>query len=292
MLATGPSFVNFSSGAAVAVASLTESAGVLTGSDTVTVSGQTNWSSGVMSGTGDTLVQGGLQPSGSTEFLDARTLSNPGAATLQSNDVFEQSYGGTIQNLAGATLTILDGVNWLTGTGTGTINNQGAIIVNAGTATSTVVPDLNNTGSVVVQQGTLKLKGNGLVGGIYIIDAAGDLMDGSDSITTSSSAFPGVFTSGYWSSTFNVTASDGSGTGLASVGVSLFNGSRYFDGTAFASATPVYLPAVLNGTNGSMTTPISIFTSDATYTFASRCWTTRAEPSLRRSPRSCWRRRR
>src|SRR5207237_3834491 len=50
--------VNFSSGQPVIIPMLILSGGLLTGSDTITVSGLTTWSAGTMSGTGSTVVQG------------------------------------------------------------------------------------------------------------------------------------------------------------------------------------------------------------------------------------------
>ena len=85
--------LDLSSGLAVSAASLTESSGVLTGSDPLTVSGQTTWTGGIMSGTGTTVADGSMQPgfllgaSGDTndvEFLTVRTLEVSGGGTLES----------------------------------------------------------------------------------------------------------------------------------------------------------------------------------------------------------------
>ncbi len=52
-------------------------------------------------------------------------------------------------------------------------------------------------------------------------------------------ALPSDFTAGplNWAGTFTGSAQDNSGSGLASVGVSLFDGQDYYNGTAFASPT-------------------------------------------------------
>lgn len=151
--------------------------------------------------------------------------------------------------------------------GTGDIVNQGTIIVPAGTKAETAPPDLINTGSVQVQQGTLTLGDGGSVGGTYTIDAGANLTDDADAITPSSVTFPRDFITGGWAAIFSGTAS---GAGLASVGVSLFDGTNYFDGTAFESSTPVFLPATLNGTNWTFIIQVSDFSTDVSYTVGSQ----------------------
>src|SRR5262249_17365284 len=109
---------NFSSGAAIHTATLTQSAGTLTGSDTVTVSGLTTWYGGTMSGTGVTTAQGGLQlgqadTSTHNEILDTRTFNNAGAASwVGSSGSFIQNSICTFNNLLGATLDIQNSLTW------------------------------------------------------------------------------------------------------------------------------------------------------------------------------------
>ncbi len=71
---------------------MTETGGVLTGSDPLTVSGQITWTGGTMSGTGTTITEGTMQPglllgaSGDThdaEYLAVRTLEATGGGTLE-----------------------------------------------------------------------------------------------------------------------------------------------------------------------------------------------------------------
>ncbi len=263
---------NFSSGNPVSVASLNLQGGALTGSDTVTVSGQTTWVDGIMSGPGTTVAEGSLQigsgDANDAEYLSVRTLINSSTATVEENNNFIESYNGTFENLSAATLTILSNVDWEASTdGTGDIVNQGTIIVPAGTKAETAPPDLINTGSVQVQQGTLTLGDGGSVGGTYTIDAGANLTDDADAITPSSVTFPRDFITGGWAAIFSGTAS---GAGLASVGVSLFDGTNYFDGTAFESSTPVFLPATLNGTNWTFIIQVSDFSTDVSYTVGSQ----------------------
>jgi len=161
-------------------ASLTESSGVLTGSDQLTVSGQTNWTGGIMSGTGTTVTDGSMQPglllgapgdAGDAEFLTVRTLEVTGGGTLESQDTLEQSYGSTFVNTASDTLDVLDGVSWHSDNdGTATIDNQGALIVGAGLGTATITggvnfPFLTSPGGIGVDSGTLNLACDGTASG-------------------------------------------------------------------------------------------------------------------------------
>ncbi len=110
----------------------------------------------------------------------------------------------------------------------------------------------------------------GIIGGTYTIAPTGTLILGADNVTPTSLSVPRVFAADGWVGTFSGTANDVSGTGLASVGVSFSNGSKYFDGTAFESTTPVYLPANLSGTNWTLTIPMIDFPSDVACTVSTQ----------------------
>ena len=128
--------LDLSSGSAVSAASLTSSSGaVLTGSDQLTISGQTNWTDATMSGTGTTIADGTLNlgASGDTddgELLTVRTLDVAGGGTLWPLDTFQQSYGSNFVNTAADTLDLGGGVLWESvADRTAAIDNQGALIV-------------------------------------------------------------------------------------------------------------------------------------------------------------------
>jgi len=269
---SGNAFVNLSSGSTVTMTSLNQSAGVLSGSDTLDVTGQTTWTGGTMSGTGTTVAEGGLQVGTSgtsqTEFLLVRTMINSSSAVVESKDTFIQSDNSTFINTNVATLSIQDNVNW-SDDHTSVIANDGTITVAVASQTK-ALPDLDNTGSVQVAQGNLLLGGGGIARGTYSIAAGGTMTEGTDAISPISVAFPLTFTANGWNATFSGTASDASGSGLASVGLSFFDGKHYFDGTAFESSSPVYVPAILNGSNWTLETPVSIFSNDTVCTVASR----------------------
>jgi hypothetical protein len=248
--------------------------GNLTGSGTVTVSGVTTWTGGTMSGPGTTVPSGGLMigqaaDTDDNETLSGRTLNNTATTTWAGGGNFAQNDGSVFDNQAGATFDIENDIGW-NSDGTAVFDNAGTFIKSAISATTSFSTALNNDNSVQVQQGTLSLQAGGILGGTYSITPTGTLAVGADAITTTNPAFPSVFTSGNWAGTFSGTATDGSGSGLASVGVSLFDGTNYFDGTGFTSTTPVFNPATLTGSDWTYTIPIGDFTSDVTYTVQSK----------------------
>jgi fibronectin-binding autotransporter adhesin len=255
---------------------LDESSGDLTGPGTLTVSGLTVWTGGTMDGAGTTIAQGGLQigQAGDTddaEDLSGRTLINVGTATWTGGGSISQSYGGTFVNQAGASFAIDDDLTWYSD-GTGTFANAGTLLNSADTGITVLGAALDNTGGVQVQSGTLSLQGGGVAGGSYLVQAGATLTFGNDNVTTKSVALPVDFTNSplNWGGTFTGSAEDDSGSGLASVGVSLFDGTNYYDGTAFESPTAVFKPATLSGNTWTYTMPADNFTSDLAYATGSK----------------------
>ncbi len=256
---------------------LNVSSGDLTGAGTLTVGGgMATWTGGAMDGVGNTIAQGGVQiglpgDTNDSEMLDGRTLTNAGTATWSGGGGFSQLDGATFVNQAGATFDIQNGLTWSNGDGTGTIANAGTLEESASGDTTVVDAALDNTGSVKVEQGTLSLRGGGIVGGTYLVLAGATLTFGNDNVTTTSIAVPSDFTTGLlnWSAAFAGTAQDKSGSGLASVGVSLFNGTDYYNGTAFAIPTAVFNAAKLSGSSWIYSIETSNFQSDQAYTAAS-----------------------
>ena len=190
----------------------------------------------------------------------------PGPPPGRARARISQSDGGTFVNEANASFAIENDLTW-SSDGTGTFANAGTLLNSAGTGTTTLEAALDNTGSVQVQQGTLSLQGGGVVGGTYLVLAGATLTFGNDNVTTTSVALPGDFTTSplNWAGTFTGSAQDNSGSGLASVGVSLFDGHDYYDGTAFESPTAVFNAAALAGNSWTYTIPTAIFTSDLAY---------------------------
>src|SRR6185503_20175050 len=74
--------LNLSSGEPIAITTLTQSAGTLSGSDNLTASGASTWSGGFMSGVGTTTYDGALSLLGPTKVLQGgRHLTTNGATT-------------------------------------------------------------------------------------------------------------------------------------------------------------------------------------------------------------------
>ena len=167
--------------AAATASGLTQSAGTLGGAGTLTVTGAAALTGGTETGSGTTLLQGGvtLGAAGSSNavFFDGgRTLELAGAATVAgTNDglyLSDSTGTATLKIDSGATLN-----DQTTSVGLTIGNNGGAggSVTNAGTfqktgsaATSTVATAFNNTGTVDVESGALAFSGNGAdVGATY-----------------------------------------------------------------------------------------------------------------------------
>ncbi len=262
--------------ASAATGTLNESSGDLTGPGTLTVGTLTVWTGGTMDGAGTTIAQGTLQiglaaDTDDQEVLSGRTLTNTGAGTWAGGGSFSEANGGTFNNEANASFTIDNALTW-SSDGTATLANAGSLVESPGSGTTTLQAALDNNGSVSVQQGTLSLQGGGIVGGSYLVLAGATLTFGNDNVTTTSVAVPAAFTTGpfNWGATFTGTAHDNSGSGLATVGVSLFDGQHYYNGTAFASPTAVFNAAALSGNSWTYTIVTGNFQSDLAYTIGSQ----------------------
>ncbi len=189
--------VNFSDGAAINVVTLNESSGLLTGSDTVTVSGLTTWTGGTMSGSGLTVANGGMtiSSSGGIELLNGRTLDNNAVANWTGNGnniylanaaVWNNGVNGVLDSQNAG-----QGIN-NNGGAASTFNNAGTFELTTGATTVTVSVPFNNTGSVSVQAGKLSLTGGGADSGPDSFTVAASSTLGFDGGTTSLSASTSV----------------------------------------------------------------------------------------------------
>ncbi len=163
--ATGPLTINsgtlnFSTGKTISTTTLTQGAGTLTGSDTVTVSGTVTWAGGTESGTGVTNANGGMTLSGEP-FLDTRTLNNKKTATW-TGSAFLMLNGSVFNNQTGAiwdhesdTQIQFEGGTAPTFNNEGTFEKTAGTGVNGGGVGGGIV--FKNTGTVVAKAGMLLL---------------------------------------------------------------------------------------------------------------------------------------
>ncbi len=183
--------------------------GTLGGAGTLKVSGSLEWTGegGKMSGSGSTVLESG--GTGKIEvktpvYVKARSLVNNGTLTWASGAIFLEE-GAQISN--SGTFYANDngpscgggcrGSGIDTGTGTGTFENNGAVIESAGSE-ALVEVGFDNQGSVKAETGVLKLRGGGI---------SGHTATGSWSTTGSSSAIE--FTGGTfaWGSAISIAGS-------------------------------------------------------------------------------------
>ncbi len=144
----------------------------LTGGGDLTVFGEFNWSSGVMSGSGKTIIpEGGHGDlSGPAVKLLGRTLENAGTLEYSgATFLFGPSAGapGKLDNLAGGVFDITGGGNILQNNVNSEheIKNAGVFRKTTNGATSTVGIPIDNSGSFDVQTGTVAVSAPFALGG-------------------------------------------------------------------------------------------------------------------------------
>ncbi|MGC2357027.1 MAG: choice-of-anchor D domain-containing protein, partial [Candidatus Acidiferrum sp.] len=178
--ATGPltissGILNFSTGKAISAATLTQSAGTLTGTDTVTITGLLTWSGGTESGTGVTDANDGMTISGEP-FLDTRTLNNKKTATwtgiefLMLNGSIFNNVTGAIWNHQADTQIAFDGGTIPTFSNAGTFEKTAGTASNGGGMGSGIV--FKNSGTVIAKSGIL------LLGSSYTQTKGSTLLEG------------------------------------------------------------------------------------------------------------------
>jgi hypothetical protein len=169
--------LNLSSGEPIAITTLTQSAGTLTGSDIVTASGASTWSGGFMGGVGTTTYNGALSLLGPTKVLQGgRHLTTNGATTWTGT--------GDIQTCqSGLTCVIVNAGTWdiqnnqainASGGGTTAFVNNGTIKKTVGTGTTTITSNFSTSSSVQVSTGTLSFFGG------YTQTAGATLLNGGN----------------------------------------------------------------------------------------------------------------
>jgi hypothetical protein len=139
---------------------LTLAGGTLTGTGNVTVEGTFTWTWGVMFGVGSTTSLGTADLSGSfaSRDLNGRTLFNAGTMTWTGTTEFSIFNGGMIDNQPGGVFAIHGDATLrgeVTGDPTGTFVNEGTLVKEASSQTTTIRVPFTNVGTVQLQTGTL-----------------------------------------------------------------------------------------------------------------------------------------
>jgi uncharacterized repeat protein (TIGR01451 family) len=148
--------IDFSSGSAQTLASLNQSGGTLTGTDTVNVSGALAWSAGTQSGAGITNANGATSLSGAAaKDLNTRTFNTSANTTITSTG--DIAFTNATWNNSGS-LDVQSDVNF-TVTGAGTFNNSGTVTKSLGAAATSFSPAFTTSGTVNANSGTLTFLG-------------------------------------------------------------------------------------------------------------------------------------
>ena len=153
--------------------------GAISGSGTITVADEFNWTGGSMNGSGRTLIgpdaTGGLSTAAAKQINNSRVFENRGALVYSGAGlVFGLGASGTgrIVNAAGATFEVPDEADVTrSSTGSYAFDNAG-LLRKTGTNTTTFFDSgvaLNNTGTVEVESGAIELRGGGSLGGNVVI---------------------------------------------------------------------------------------------------------------------------
>ncbi len=208
--------------------------GNLSGTGLVTLTSDSTWSAGSLTGSGTTVIAGTatLTLSGAADkVLNGRTLTNAGIMTWTGTGNFQANSGCVINNLAGATFYIQTDAALYNNSGAGpTFNNAGTVQKSAGSGVASIQScTFNNSGTVDVQTTTLSLGNAGTNSGTFTVEAGATLtFFGGNSPTLTNHAgisgagsvsFNGGGTVTLAGATYNVT-----GTTSVSGGAVVFNG--------------------------------------------------------------------
>jgi hypothetical protein len=136
----------------VGLGALALGGGTLTGAGSVAVNGLLTWTSGTMSGIGNTTANADMVLSGNGRTLDGRFLYNVGTATWTGSGGISFLNGAVWVNLSGA---VLDVQSTAGANGAGVFYNLGRVLKTTGTGTAGLGVLLNNYGTLDVEAGRL-----------------------------------------------------------------------------------------------------------------------------------------
>ncbi|HEU5123392.1 MAG TPA: carboxypeptidase regulatory-like domain-containing protein [Verrucomicrobiae bacterium] len=157
---TSYSQLDFSSGSEIVIGTL-NTAGLLRGSDTVTVTNAMTWTDGTLDGSGVTRVatNATLSISGNDyKYLTQRTLRNEGVATWSGTAGMTIGSGALLDNVGELEIqTDINVVNSVGGWPTvSTVNNSGTIRKSSGTGMFSLNTTFNNDGVLSIESGTFE----------------------------------------------------------------------------------------------------------------------------------------
>jgi hypothetical protein len=238
----------------------------LTGSGTLTVRGNFQWTSGIMSGSGRTVLETGatLALDNATSLsLNSRTLELGGTARWTGVEGMTLN-NAVITNRAGAVFDALHPNPFTTFGGSSRFDNAGTFrkLAGGGTMSFATGVAFNNHGTVEIQTGALALGGGGLHSGSYVVPSGTALiLSGGTHTAGGGSIFAGA-------GQFTVSGGTANLAGLVNVsGSNTFSGGtanltgHYIctnnvltisAGTANFGGTGVVEPAMVTLSNGSL----------------------------------------
>jgi len=160
----------------VTVQNLTLTGGVLTGANSVTVTGAMAWTGGYLRGTGATNIAAGatLTLSDGPDYLrqEGRPINNAGTATWTTGggNYWYLSDGAVFTNQAGATFNAQANDRIGVGGNNNRFHNLGTF-TRSGVGTSIIQPPFDNSSPTQVTAGTLQLTGGGSSAGAFTASA-------------------------------------------------------------------------------------------------------------------------
>ncbi|MGR9145674.1 Ig-like domain-containing protein (plasmid) [Rhizobium leguminosarum] len=230
------------------VVNLVQSAGLLGGGGTLTVSGASTFSGGTQSGSGTTFANGGAEFISTGFGLDGGRTLRLGGTSAATGNIVQMALNGYnpqtgLSEAGSGTLTVAGGATFndqTTDSGlyiytnnfgtdddgsTAAVNNQGTFIKSGSAATSTITAVFNNSGTVDVQSGTLDLSSGGTdVGATYKGVGTVQFSGGTRTLDAASSITGNVTFSSSGTTIINGTYT-GSGTTTMSGGTATFAGA-------------------------------------------------------------------
>lgn len=137
--------------------------GIITGSNTVNISGVYTWIGGRWQGSGTTNIAAGAQTvidDVNLKIIDGWQIVNNGAATWSNTGEIRIQGSGILTNSASGVFTIQNNAAFDISTGGGTVTNNG-IMTKTSTGTTTIEMTFNNNGTLNLNNGSLLILSNG-----------------------------------------------------------------------------------------------------------------------------------